>query len=76
MDGLTQASETFRNRFRIVARGMSRSHWAEDAEALAQVGPLNLAAILFAHRHPPSFSSNVMIWNWLSADPKLDSNAG
>ena len=50
MDGLTQASETFRNRFKITARGMGRSHWAEDAEALAQVGFWNLAATVFGYR--------------------------
>ena len=40
MDGVGQAAETFRNRYKISARGMSRSYWAEDAEALAQVGIL------------------------------------
>ncbi|MCJ1477829.1 hypothetical protein MMC13_006502 [Lambiella insularis] len=38
MDGLEQASDIFRSRFKITARGMSRSYWAEDAEHLAQVG--------------------------------------
>ena len=38
IDGLKQASETFREKFRITSRGMSRSTWAETAEALADVG--------------------------------------
>lgn len=38
IDGLRQASETFRERFKISSRGMSRSTWAESSEALAHVG--------------------------------------
>ena len=38
IDGLTQAGEEFRKKFKIVARGMSRPYWAENAEALASVG--------------------------------------
>ncbi|KAL8907121.1 MAG: hypothetical protein Q9171_005988 [Xanthocarpia ochracea] len=30
--GLKQASDFFRNAFTVTARGMSRSHWAEDSE--------------------------------------------
>ncbi|MCJ1393258.1 hypothetical protein MMC18_006130 [Xylographa bjoerkii] len=36
MDGLEQASEVFRSKYKITARGMSRSYWAEDAEHLAE----------------------------------------
>ncbi|MCJ1319864.1 hypothetical protein MMC15_005200 [Xylographa vitiligo] len=36
MEGLEQASEIFRGKFKITARGMSRSYWAEDAEHLAE----------------------------------------
>lgn len=38
VDGLSQASEEFRTKFKIIARGMSRSYWAESPEALANVG--------------------------------------
>lgn len=38
IDGLSQAGEEFRKKFKIVARGMSRPYWAENAEALASVG--------------------------------------
>lgn len=38
IDGLKQASEIFRERFKITSRGMSRSTWAESPEALADVG--------------------------------------
>ena len=37
IDGLTQASESFRREFKITTRGMSRSYWAESSEALASV---------------------------------------
>ena len=37
MDGLTQASEAFRGRFKITARGMARPMWADSPETLAQV---------------------------------------
>lgn len=40
IDGLRQASETFREKFRVTSRGMSRSKWAANAEALADVGDL------------------------------------
>ncbi|MCJ1436032.1 hypothetical protein MMC27_005410 [Xylographa pallens] len=36
IEGLEQASEVFRAKFKITARGMSRSYWAEDAEHLAE----------------------------------------
>ena len=36
MDGLEQASEAFRSRFKISARGLSRPVWAESSEALAR----------------------------------------
>ena len=39
MDGLEQASEAFRNRFNIVARGMNRPVWAESPQALARSQP-------------------------------------
>lgn len=39
MDGLEQASESFRNRFSIVARGMCKPAWAESSEALAKSQP-------------------------------------
>lgn len=35
--GLKQAGETFRKRFKITSRGMSRSTWAESSKALADV---------------------------------------
>ena len=38
MDGLEQACEIFRSRFKITARGISRSYWAEDAEHPTKVG--------------------------------------
>ena len=38
IEGMEQASEVFRAKFKIAARGMSRSYWAEDAEHLAEVG--------------------------------------
>jgi xeroderma pigmentosum group C-complementing protein len=38
IDGLRQASDAFREKFRINSRGMSRSIWAETSEALADVG--------------------------------------
>ena len=37
MDGLTQASEAFRGRFKITARGMANPMWADSPETLAQV---------------------------------------
>lgn len=37
MDGLKQASDVFRSRFKITARGMSRSYWAEGAGHLTEV---------------------------------------
>ena len=37
MDGLTQASETFRAHFKIRARGMSKPFWADSPETLAHV---------------------------------------
>ena len=37
IDGLKKAGETFRERFKITSRGMSRSTWAESSEALADV---------------------------------------
>ena len=37
MDGLNQASELFKGRFKITARGSSRSFWAESSEAIADV---------------------------------------
>ena len=37
MDGLTQASEAFRGRFKIAARGMAKPMWADSPETLAQV---------------------------------------
>ena len=37
VDGLTQASEAFRGRFKITARGMGKPMWADSAETLAQV---------------------------------------
>ena len=37
MDGLAQARDAFKREFKITARGMSRSYWAEDVEALADV---------------------------------------
>lgn len=39
-DGLIQASEVFRQRFKVIARGMSRPYWAESPEALTAVGNL------------------------------------
>lgn len=41
-DGLNQASEAFRERFKVIARGMSRPYWAESPEALAAVGNIFL----------------------------------
>lgn len=37
IDGLKQASDAFREKFRINSRGMSRSTWAETSEAIAHV---------------------------------------
>ena len=37
MDGLAQASEAFRTRFKITARGLSKPRWADSPETLAQV---------------------------------------
>ncbi|MCJ1404801.1 hypothetical protein MMC11_008027 [Xylographa trunciseda] len=43
MEGLEQASEVFRSNFKVTARGMSRSYWAEDAEHLAETDiPLDI----------------------------------
>ena len=39
MDGLTQASEAFRGSFRVGARGMGRSRWADSPETLALLQP-------------------------------------
>ena len=39
MDGLEQASDGFRNKFKITARGLSRPAWAESPEALARSQP-------------------------------------
>ena len=39
MDGLTQASEAFRGAFKITARGMGRSRWADSSETLALFQP-------------------------------------
>ena len=39
MDGVEQASESFRSKFKIVARGMSRPAWAESPDALARSQP-------------------------------------
>lgn len=38
IDGLTQASEVFKQKFKITARGMGRSFWAESQGVLAAVG--------------------------------------
>lgn len=38
IDGLSQASEDFRSKFKIVSRGISQPFWAENPEALANVG--------------------------------------
>lgn len=38
IDGLRQASEEFRGKFNIIARGMSRTFWAESFTAIANVG--------------------------------------
>lgn len=42
IDGLNQASKAFRERFEVIARGMSRPYWAENPEALAAVGNIFL----------------------------------
>ena len=39
MDGLAQASEAFRGVFRITARGMGKSRWADSPETLALLQP-------------------------------------
>ena len=39
MDGLTQTSDAFRADFKITARGMSQSVWADSAETLALLQP-------------------------------------
>ncbi|KAL6714347.1 hypothetical protein ACLMJK_007770 [Lecanora helva] len=39
MDGLSQASEAFRGSFKITARGMGRSRWADSSETLALLQP-------------------------------------
>lgn len=38
IDGLKQASEEFEGKFKITARGMSRTFWAESSTAVANVG--------------------------------------
>jgi xeroderma pigmentosum group C-complementing protein len=42
VDGLRQASETFKRRFKITARGMKRSYWleAEDLQSSTVCLPL------------------------------------
>lgn len=53
-DGLNQASEAFRERFKVIARGMSRPYWAESPEALAASNPpedLELPMQKFDFRH-------------------------
>ena len=45
MEGLEQASQIFWANFKITARGMSRSYWAEDAEHLAEVSKVHEVAI-------------------------------
>ena len=37
MDGLAQATEAWRKKFRITARGMRRPYWVEHIEALKDV---------------------------------------
>lgn len=37
MDGLAQATEAWRAKFKITARGMRRPYWAENVEALKNV---------------------------------------
>ena len=37
MDGLTQASDAFKGRFKTTARGMAKPMWADSHETLAQV---------------------------------------
>ena len=39
MDGLTQASDSFRTEFKITARGMSKPVWADSPETLALLQP-------------------------------------
>ena len=39
MDGLTQANEAFRGIFKITARGMGKSKWADSPETLALLQP-------------------------------------
>ena len=39
MDGLTQATEAFKGSFKITARGMARSKWADSPETLALMEP-------------------------------------
>ena len=46
MDGLTQASEAFRSSFKITARGIGKSKWADSQETLALVRPLLIALVL------------------------------
>lgn len=37
LDGLSQAAEAFKLHFKIIARGMSRSYWADNADELTGV---------------------------------------
>lgn len=37
MDGLAQATEAWRTKFKITARGMRRPYWVEHTEALKDV---------------------------------------
>jgi len=39
MDGLTHASESFRGKFKVIARGMGKSRWADGPETLALLQP-------------------------------------
>ncbi len=54
VDGLEQASEAFRAHFKITARGMGRSRWADSPETLALVRGARISS--------SSFTSFCLAW--------------
>ena len=51
VDGLTQALDHFNEKFKITARGMSRSYWADNPEDLANVRSGTLSVLSFVVWH-------------------------
>jgi len=46
MDGLAQASDAWRTKFKVTARGLRRPYWVEPVEALKDVCTRFLLALL------------------------------